>query len=173
MKKGFLIAGLVCFSASVFSQVHTAKKTLPYSAANKTVKVFVTEKGSNKRLAPAGELKFETEAQPPETETVVFVDPAQKFQTMLGIGGALTDAVAETFYKLPKDKQAELLDAYYIRKTALVLPLPVPIYKAAILAAAATAISNRIKTCRHLILATIKNTAYHLSKRQPRQPVAN
>jgi glucosylceramidase len=89
MKKGFLIAGLVCFSASVFSQSRTAKKVLPYSAANKTVKVYVTEKGSNKRLFPAGELKFETEAQPPETETVVFVDPAQKFQTMLGIGGAL------------------------------------------------------------------------------------
>lgn len=81
--------------------------------ANKTVKMFVTEKGSAKRLAPAGELKFTTEAQPPETETLVFVDPEKKFQTMLGIGGALTDAVAETFYKLPKDKQAELLDAYY------------------------------------------------------------
>ena len=119
MKKGFLIAGLVCFSASVFSQAPAAKKRLPYSAANKTVKVFVTEKGSNKRLAPAGELKFETEAQPPETETVVFVDPAQKFQTMLGIGGALTDAVAETFYKLPKDKQTELLEAYYNKKTGI------------------------------------------------------
>ncbi|MBL4677830.1 MAG: glycoside hydrolase family 30 protein [Mucilaginibacter sp.] len=112
MKKQFLIAGLVCISASAFSQ-RAAKKTIPYSAANRTVKVFVTEKESNKRLQPAGELKFETEAQPPETETIVFVDPERKFQTMLGIGGALTDAVAETFYKLPKDKQDELLKAYY------------------------------------------------------------
>ena len=32
---------------------------------------------------------------------------------MLGIGGALTDASAETFYKLPKDKQKELLTEYY------------------------------------------------------------
>lgn len=32
---------------------------------------------------------------------------------MLGIGGALTDASAETFYKLPKDKQKEFLTAYY------------------------------------------------------------
>ncbi|MFD0763804.1 glycoside hydrolase family 30 beta sandwich domain-containing protein [Mucilaginibacter lutimaris] len=109
MKKTLVIAGLLCFSVSAFSQ---AKKT-PYSATNKTVKMYVTEKGSTKRLAPAGDLKFVTEAQPPETETLVFVDPEKKFQTMLGIGGALTDAVAETFYKLPKDKQTELLEAYY------------------------------------------------------------
>ncbi len=32
---------------------------------------------------------------------------------MLGIGGALTDASAETFYKLPKDMQKEFLAAYY------------------------------------------------------------
>jgi len=32
---------------------------------------------------------------------------------MVGIGGSLTDASAETFAKLPKDKQKELLTAYY------------------------------------------------------------
>ncbi|RFZ95416.1 glycosyl hydrolase [Mucilaginibacter conchicola] len=112
MKRKFLIAGLVCISAGAFSQ-RVPKKAMPYSAANRTVKVFVTEKESNKRLAPAGDLKFVTEAQPPETETVVFVDPERKFQTMLGIGGALTDASAETFYKLPKDKQKDLIEAYY------------------------------------------------------------
>ena len=35
------------------------------------------------------------------------------FQTFLGIGGALTDASAETFAKLPKAKQQEFLEAYY------------------------------------------------------------
>jgi glucosylceramidase len=119
MKKGFLLAGLLCLSASVFSQAPAAKKKLPYSATNKTVKVYVTEKGSNKRLAANGELKFSSNPQPPETETVVFVDPEKKFQTMLGIGGALTDAVAETFYKLPKDKQTELLEAYYSKTTGI------------------------------------------------------
>ena len=32
---------------------------------------------------------------------------------MLGVGGALTDAAAETFYKLPADKQQEILTAYF------------------------------------------------------------
>jgi glucosylceramidase len=38
---------------------------------------------------------------------------------MLGIGGALTDASAETFAKLPEAKQTELLQAYYDTRTGI------------------------------------------------------
>ena len=48
--------------------------------------------------------------QPLETQTCVFVDPSKKYQTLIGIGGAITDAAAETFAKLPEDKQRELLE---------------------------------------------------------------
>ena len=48
-----------------------------------------------------------------ETEVCVFVDPLKTFQTFLGIGGAITDASAETFAKLPAEKQAEMIRAYY------------------------------------------------------------
>lgn len=113
MKKGFLIACAILLSAGVFAQKKAVKKAVPYSAASKSVKVYVTEKGSNKRLSQTGTLKFVDHPQPPETEVSVFVDPSKTFQTMLGIGGALTDAVAETFFKLPKEKQKELLGAYY------------------------------------------------------------
>jgi glucosylceramidase len=51
--------------------------------------------------------------QPLETQICVFVDPTKKSQTILGIGGALTDASAETFAKLPSAKQREILDAYF------------------------------------------------------------
>ena len=118
MKTRLLTAGLVCLTASVFCQT-AAKKTLPYSAADKTATVYITEKNSNKRIAPSGKLKFTDNPQPGETEISVFVDPAKTFQTMLGIGGALTDAVAETFYKLPEGKQQELLAAYYDKKTGI------------------------------------------------------
>ncbi|MFD0794920.1 glycoside hydrolase family 30 beta sandwich domain-containing protein [Mucilaginibacter litoreus] len=117
MKTGLLLGNLLLMSALAFGQAAITKQ--PYSAVNKTAKLFVTEKGSDKRLAPSGELKFVTEAQPPETETVVFVDPERKFQAMIGIGGALTDAAAETFYKLPKDKQQEFLNAYYNKQTGI------------------------------------------------------
>jgi glucosylceramidase len=43
----------------------------------------------------------------------VFVDPNKTFQTFLGIGGAITDASAEVFAKLSKEKQQEFLNAYY------------------------------------------------------------
>jgi glucosylceramidase len=51
--------------------------------------------------------------QPTEQEQCVFVNLTTTFQTVLGIGGALTDASAETFYKLPKDKRQELIRAYF------------------------------------------------------------
>lgn len=90
-----------------------AQQAQPYAAKNKTVKVYVTEKGSDNRVTATETLHFEDKPQPVETEVAVFVDPSKKFQTMVGIGGALTDASAETFYKLPKDKQKEFLTAYY------------------------------------------------------------
>lgn len=103
----FVAAGLL------FSTVAFAQKTAPYNPAKKTIKVYVTEKGSDKRITATETLHFSPKPQPVETEVSIFVDPSKTFQTMLGIGGALTDASAETFYKLPKDKQKEILTAYY------------------------------------------------------------
>ncbi len=57
--------------------------------------------------------------QPKETQTCVFVDPTRRFQTFLGIGGALTDASAETFAMLPKEKQREILKAYFDDKEGI------------------------------------------------------
>src|ERR1700748_3087959 len=87
-----------------------------FSATNKSVTVYTTAKNSDYRISKTETLKFEDKAQPFETEICVFVDPNKTFQTMLGIGSALTDAAAETFYKLPKDKQKEFLTAFYDRE---------------------------------------------------------
>src|SRR5205823_12751035 len=65
------------------------------------------------RISATDTLTFKHLGQPLETQTCVFVDPSKTYQTLLGIGGALTDATAETFAKLPKDKQQEILDAYF------------------------------------------------------------
>jgi glucosylceramidase len=73
----------------------------------------MTAKNTDYRLTKVETVKFEDKQQPLETEVSVFVDPVKKFQSIIGIGGALTDASAETFYKLPKDKQDELMTAYY------------------------------------------------------------
>ncbi len=102
----FVAAGLLITGAANAQKV-------PFSLKNKSVKVYVTEKGTDNRITSTGTLHFDAKPQPVETEVAVFVDPSKTFQTMMGIGGALTDASAETFYKLPKDKQQEILTAYY------------------------------------------------------------
>jgi len=91
---------------------HAAAQT-NYSAAGKKVQVFTTAQGTNQRLAAGAALSFQPAPQPVETQVCVFVDPSHSFQTLLGIGGALTDASAETFAKLPKAQQQEFLQAYY------------------------------------------------------------
>ena len=85
----------------------------------KTVKLYTTADKSNLRLTLTETLSFVDLAQPTEAQICVFVDPTRTFQTLLGIGGALTDASAETFYKLPADKQSELMKAYYDKKEGI------------------------------------------------------
>lgn len=57
--------------------------------------------------------------QPVESQVSVFIDPDKKFQTFVGIGAALTDASAETFYKLPKEAQAEFLKAHFDKENGI------------------------------------------------------
>lgn len=90
-----------------------AAAVLPLSGAAPQAEVHLTQKGTTHRLERTGALVFEPLPQPSEKQQCVFVDPAHTFETVLGIGGAITDAAAETFDKLPKERQAELLRAYY------------------------------------------------------------
>src|SRR5258708_11571483 len=85
----------------------------PLSIEGKEVAVYTPAENSDHRLSASDTLKFKHLGQPLETQLCVFVYPAKTFQTILGIGGAITDAAAETFAKLPKAKQQEILDAYF------------------------------------------------------------
>ncbi|MDE3124968.1 MAG: glycoside hydrolase family 30 protein [Bacteroidota bacterium] len=75
--------------------------------------VYTTAEGTKDRLSATDTFNFSKMDQPLETQVCVFVDPDKKFQTILGFGGAITDAAAETFYQLPESAQKELLNAYY------------------------------------------------------------
>ena len=57
--------------------------------------------------------------QPLETQTCIFVNPKNTFQTFLGIGGAITDASAEVFAKLSPGKQVEFLQAYFSKEKGI------------------------------------------------------
>ena len=75
-----------------------------------SVQVYTTAKETNERLSASATALFAPAGQPFETQICIFVDPAKKFQTFMGIGGAITDASAEVFAALSPKKQQEFLD---------------------------------------------------------------
>ena len=52
--------------------------------------MYTTAQGTAQRLAAGAPLSFQPAGQPVETQVCVFIDPNKSFQTLLGIGGALT-----------------------------------------------------------------------------------
>lgn len=106
-----LVLGLTAACAS--KQVANTEAIEPFSVAGKQVEVLTTAKDTSLRLTPTGIASFGRATQPLETEFSIFVNPNKRYQEFIGIGGAITDASAETFDKLSKDKQQELIDAYY------------------------------------------------------------
>ena len=82
-------------------------------AQKDTITVYTSAQHTDLRLTANANAVFSAHAQPLETEPCVYLDPTHRFQTMIGIGGAITDASAETFAKLPAGSQQQLLEAYY------------------------------------------------------------
>src|SRR6266436_9179396 len=121
-RRGFLVASssalvLTKTAVSAAESVQWSETSEPLEIKGgiegREVTVYTTADNSNHRLSATETLVFKHLGQPLETQICVFVDPAKTFQTILGIGGALTDASAETFAKLPGAKQREILNAYF------------------------------------------------------------
>lgn len=110
-----LIAALLAagITTSATAQKTASATSKSYSATGRQVQVYTTASGTELRMAATDKLTFQAQPQPLETQPTVFVDPNHTFQTMIGIGGALTDASAETFAKLTKAQQQEFMQAYY------------------------------------------------------------
>jgi glucosylceramidase len=106
-------------SAATLSTALPAVAAEPQSSApqaastGKSVAIFTTAENAEHLIAQTGTSDFKDFGQPLETQICVFVDPTKTFQTHLGIGGALTDAAAETLAKLPAAKQDEVIRNYY------------------------------------------------------------
>ncbi|MCR9289667.1 MAG: glycosyl hydrolase [Bacteroidetes bacterium] len=89
------------------------EKATTFSVDGKEVQIYTTAENTEMRLSASAKTTFTEAKQPLETEVAVFVNPNKTFQSLLGIGGAITDASAEVFATLPEDKQEEFLKAYY------------------------------------------------------------
>ena len=86
---------------------------------NRKLVVYTSANNTNLRLTKTDNLDFSGLKQPLETQSCLLVNSKHKFQTFLGIGGAITDASAEVFAKLTPDKQEEFLNAYYNSSTGI------------------------------------------------------
>lgn len=105
---------LAAFVLSVVScQQSSTKEASVSTQPSGAVIVYTTADSTDLRLSLNDTLQFEDMGQPVETQVCVFVDPDKTFQSYIGIGAALTDASAETFFKLPEAKQQEVLDAFF------------------------------------------------------------
>jgi glucosylceramidase len=78
-----------------------------------SAELHLTAKGTADRLSKKAPLAFEPLSQPDEITPFVMVDSKRTFQTIHGVGGALTDSSAETWAKLPPKSQQEVLTAYF------------------------------------------------------------
>jgi glucosylceramidase len=84
-----------------------------------TLHVHTTARACPARLALTDTVGLGASRQPPESELSIFVNTDQRFQTVLGIGGAITDATAEVFARLAPAAQDELLTAYFDRERGI------------------------------------------------------
>lgn len=118
LKTSAVVFGILLFFFQSCSQqgkqIETSTAEPPvFSTAGKKAWVYTTADSAALRISLTDTAEFESHGQPVEKEICVFINPNKSFQTLLGIGGALTDASAETFAKLPKEKQQQLLTAYF------------------------------------------------------------
>ncbi|MHC5159236.1 MAG: glycosyl hydrolase, partial [Planctomycetota bacterium] len=105
------VLALLVTGCSLTDRFLSPKET--FSTEGKTVTVYTTASKTDLRLSKTAETEFAPADQPLESEVAVFVNPNKTFQTFWGIGAAITDASAEVFAKLPKDKQDEFLKAHF------------------------------------------------------------
>jgi glucosylceramidase len=117
-RRDFLIATSAAGLLTQTGQLSEAAEANPetvkrFAVDDKKVAVYTTAANSDYRITATETLSFKPLAQPVESQICVFVEPTKTFQTFLGIGAALTDSSAETFAKLPADKQKEFLTAYF------------------------------------------------------------
>jgi glucosylceramidase len=115
MKKAFYWLVIFLFSCNPVQHVNTSS----YNSFSDKAIIYTTADQTNFRITETGTPEFKPFDQPKETEVAVFVNPLYEFQTFLGIGGALTDAAAETFARLPAGKQKELLQAYFSKDNGI------------------------------------------------------
>jgi glucosylceramidase len=113
-----MILALVCATGSLSAQ-NSKQPSKAFEITDQKVRIVTTAAATKLRLSENGVANFKDLNQPLETQVCIFIEPDKQFQSFFGIGGAITDATAETFAKLTKKAQEEFLSAYYDRNKGI------------------------------------------------------
>ena len=81
--------------------------------------IYTSAHQTNLKLTLTDAVNFGDIRQPVEPDIDILVDQSKQFQTVLGIGAALTDAAAETYYKLTPENQNKFMEAYYSQENGI------------------------------------------------------
>ena len=119
MKSLFTSLSLFALTLGCSTSSHITNSLTPYNIVGEKVIIYTTASNTDKRLTITDNLEFRKTPQPLESEVSVFVNPQKQYQTFIGIGGAITDASAEVFAKLPKDKQQDFLNSYFDKEKGI------------------------------------------------------
>src|SRR2546430_15756329 len=85
--------------------------------------VYTTADSTSLRLTPTDTLVFKPSEPTSEGKVYVFVDPRKTFQPVIGIGGALAAAAAETFVQVPAALREYAIAAHYASDRGIGSPL--------------------------------------------------
>ena len=96
-----IISGIIPLLLGCTAKGTNQQSETQFSMERKKAVVYVTADSTQLRITPNDTILFKPQEQPQEKQSYILVDPAHTFQTFMGVGGAITDASAETFYKLP------------------------------------------------------------------------
>jgi len=115
----FLAAPLLCVTIALGQDApaaDTPSDASPAQRALTTATAYVSARGADRQMQKTAPLSFAPLEQPDEHVPTIILDRDKAFQSMVGIGTALTDASAETFFKLPPGTQQEILTACFDRE---------------------------------------------------------
>jgi glucosylceramidase len=110
-------ASLVMLAAA--SATAAEPPTRAFDRGDQPFVVYTSAQGTEQRLSRNGELNLREGHKLVEGENSVFINPDVQFQSVLGIGGSITDASAEVFAQLDEKRQADFMKAYYDREQGI------------------------------------------------------
>ncbi len=86
---------------------------------SKNIRIIETARDTEARLTEKEPLQFNDVEMINNNKPVIELDSSQKYQEILGFGGAFTEAAAHTLAQISPDKRKEVIESYFNSDTGL------------------------------------------------------